>query len=209
MTKSDKENNFGGIVAEEVKEKKVDEIKKEADEIKCPVKSSLYFIEEFLAGPMCGKCFPCEMGAYEAKIRLQNITEGTGSEQDVLAIKKIASEMMDISRCKRGKDTAKFIMEWMDTDAFRGHLEGRCADRECTSLVEYRIIPEKCTMCGLCLDVCKPNAIIGEKRVSYYGGYLPFEIRQARCTKCSDCLKVCPEGAVEVLDIKVKEEVAV
>lgn len=193
----------------EVTEKKVKDIKKEADEIKCPVRSSMYFIEEFLAGPMCGKCFPCEMGAYEMKLRLQNIIDGKGSEPDVLAIGRISSEMLDISRCKRGKDTAKFAIEWMDTEAFRGHIEGRCQDGECEALLEYRIIPEKCTMCGLCQEACKPDAIVGEKRVSYRSGYLPFEIRQLRCTKCGDCVKACPEDAIEVLDVKEKEEVTV
>ena len=44
------------------KEKKVADIKKEADEVKCPVKRALYYYREFLAGPMCGKCYPCQMG---------------------------------------------------------------------------------------------------------------------------------------------------
>ncbi len=42
----------------ETKEKKTIDIKKEADEIACPVKRAVYFVDEFLKGPMCGKCFP-------------------------------------------------------------------------------------------------------------------------------------------------------
>jgi NADH-quinone oxidoreductase subunit F len=189
----------------EVKEKKTEEIKKEAEEIRCPVKRALYYIEEFLSGPMCGKCFPCEFGSYEAKIILQNIIAGKGTESDLLALRKIADEMLEISRCKKGKDTAKFILEWMGTDAYKEHIEGRCPEKECKALIEYRIIPEKCIMCGLCQEACKDNAIIGEKKVSYRSGYLPFEIRQKRCTKCGECIKVCPVEAIEIIDVKVKE----
>lgn len=193
----------------EQKEKKVEDIKKEAEAKKCPVSKSLYYIEEFLAGPMCGKCFPCEMGVYEAKIRLKNLMEGKGSEADIFAIRRIASDMLESSRCKRGKDTAAFILEWMGTDIFKEHTEGRCPDRECSALIEYRIIPENCVICGLCQDVCKHNAIIGEKKKDYKSGYLPFEIRQKRCTKCGECIKVCPTNAIVIVDVKSKEQIGV
>jgi len=188
----------------EQKEKKVEDIKKEADAKKCPVSKALYYIEEFLVGPMCGKCFPCEMGVYEARIRLKKLTEGKGSEADIFAIKKIASAMLESSRCKRGKDTANFILEWMATDVFKEHTEGRCPEKECLGLIEYRIIPDKCTMCGLCVEACKFNAISGEKKKKYQSGVLPFEIRQKRCVKCGDCIKACPEGAIVIVDVKEK-----
>jgi len=193
----------------EQKEKKVEDIKKEADTRKCPVNKALYYIEEFISGPMCGKCFPCEMGVYEARIRLKNITEGKGADSDLSAIKRIASDMLESSRCKRGKDTAAFILDWMGTDVFKEHIQGRCPDRECISLIEYRIIPEKCIMCGLCKDACKYNAILGEKKKGYKSGYLPFEIRQRRCVKCGDCIKVCPTEAVIIVDVKAKEKISV
>jgi ferredoxin len=193
----------------EVKEKKTADIKKEADEIKCPVKRALYYVEEFLAGPMCGKCFPCEMGTYEAAVRLRNVISGSGTEDDLVAIRKIADEMLLTSRCKKGKDTAEFIIEWMATDAYKEHIEGRCPERECEAFIEYRIIPEKCTMCGLCKDACKDNAILGEKAEAHLSGYLPFEIRQMRCTKCGECIKVCPVDAIEIIEIKAAEEAKV
>lgn len=191
----------------EVKEKKVSEIKKEAEELRCPVRRALYYTEEFLSGPMCGKCFPCALGTYEARVRLGNIVSGRGTEADLSAIRRISDEMLLTSRCKKGKDTAEFILEWMATDAFREHIGGRCPERDCGAYIEYRIIPEACTLCGLCKDVCKDNAIIGEKKVPYRSGYLPFEIRQKRCTKCGECIKVCPSDAIEIIDIKAEEEV--
>ncbi len=189
--------------------KKVEDIKKEGEQKKCPVQRALYYITEFLEGPMCGRCFPCAMGTYEMRIRLQNIIEGKGTEEDVFTIKRIATEMVWASMCKKGKDTANFILEWMDTGAFEQHIEGSCAQTECIALIEYRIIPKKCTACGLCKEVCKYNAITGEKKKPYQSGYLPFEIRQKRCVKCGECIKVCPTGAIIVTEVKTGEPVGV
>jgi len=193
----------------EIQEKKTAEIKKEAEELKCPVKRALYYVEEFLAGPMCGKCFPCEMGTYEAAARLRNVISGMGAQGDLDAIRRIADEMLLTSRCKKGKDTAEFILEWMATGAYNEHIEGRCPARECEAFIEYRVIPEKCIMCNLCKEACNYNAIIGEKALPYMSGYLPYEIRQKRCVKCGDCIRVCPVAAIEIVDIKPREGVKV
>lgn len=193
----------------EHKELKVEDIKKEAEEKHCPVQKALYYIEKFLSDPMCGKCFPCSFGTHEAKIRLKDIISGKGIEADIFALRRIASKMLEASMCKKGKDTARFILEWIDTDAFNEHIEGRCPEKECTVFIEYRIIPERCIMCGLCQDVCGYNAIIGEKKKSYLSGYLPYEIRQKRCVKCGECIKVCPTEAIIVVDVKSKEPVGV
>lgn len=194
------------MTEEKKKEIKMEDIKTRAEEKKCPVQKSLVFIEEFLVGPMCGKCFPCSLGSYEARIILNNITEGRGSEEDLFNLKRIAKEMLISSRCKKGKDTAKFIMENIDSGEFAVHLAGSCSVGECKDLSEYIIIPEKCTMCGICLDACKDNAIIGEKMKSYLSGYLPFEIIQKRCTKCDECIKVCPTGAIKLISSKEMAE---
>jgi len=186
----------------EHKELKVDDIKKEAEEKRCPVQKTMYYIEKFLSELMCGKCFPCSIGTYEAKLRLEDIISGKASDTDVFTLSRIASQMIEASRCKKGKDTARFILEWMDTNAFYEHIEGVCSEKECLAYIEYRIIPEKCVMCGECKVICKFGAVIGEKKKPYLSGYLPFEIRQKRCTKCGECIKVCPTGAIEVVDIK-------
>ncbi|MCL0096370.1 4Fe-4S binding protein [Thermodesulfovibrionales bacterium] len=190
----------------EAKELKVEEIKLEAERtIKCPVNKTLYYITKFLSGPMCGRCFPCAMGSFEAKIRLQNIVEGKAAELDLDALKKITTGMIEASMCKKGKDTARFIIEWMNTGVYHEHIEGRCPDMECLAFIEYVIVPDKCTMCGLCQEICKYDAIIGEKKRPYQSGYLPFEIRQKRCTKCDECVDVCPTGAVIIVEARGRE----
>ena len=68
----------------EQKEKKLEDIKKEAEQKNCPVQRSLYFVDEFLSGPMCGRCLPCSLGSYEAKILLQSIIDGKGTDDDLM-----------------------------------------------------------------------------------------------------------------------------
>ena len=193
----------------EEKGRKLEDIRKEAEEKACLVQRLLYFIKEFIAGPMCSKCYPCSLGTGEAKIRLMDISGYSGNvdDADIHALKRIGLNMMDGSFCKKGKDTGKFIIETLITseEEFKQHLSGICPKKECIVLVEYAINPELCFMCGKCSEVCKYGAIIGEKKQPYLSGYLPFEIRQRRCTKCGECVKVCPAGAIEVIK-KQKEE---
>lgn len=194
------------MTEKEKKEVKMKDVQAMADEKQCPVQRSLLFIEEFLAGPMCGRCFPCSMGTYEERIRLGRLIAGTASEEDIEAIRNISAHMQVSSFCKKGKDTANYILEQIDTGAFFEHLSGTCATRECRDHVNYIIIPENCTMCGDCLDACKDAAILGEKKKKYFSGYIPFEIVQKRCTKCGECIKVCKYDAIKIVSSKEMAE---
>ena len=190
----------------ETMELKVEDIKADVEgSFKCPVRKSLHYVSGFLSGPMCGKCFPCSMGTYEARIRLQRIVDGDGAEADLAALKRIATQMVEASMCKKGKDTARFMLDWMGTDVFLEHINGRCPDAECPAFMMYHIIPEKCTMCDLCREACKHNAILGEKRKPFQSNYQPFEIRKKRCDKCGECINVCPEGAIIITETKQVE----
>ena len=193
----------------EEKEKKLEEIKKEAEERACAFQKVLYFIEEFLAGPMCGKCYPCSLGTAEAGIRLNKIKKhpGSFSDADLQALKRIGLNMREGSFCKKGRDTGNFIVDILANSAreFEQHVSGVCQANECISLLEYRINPGLCVMCGECSAACKHDAITGEKREKYLSGYLPFEIRQARCVKCGECVAVCPTGAIELISVVMEE----
>ncbi len=196
----------------EQKEKKLEDIQKEAEERACPVQRTLYYVEEFLAGPMCGKCYPCSLGTPEAKIRLLRIIQHLDNVNlsDIEALKRIGAQMIEGSFCIKGKKTGKFITETLanSIDEFNLHLAGICPKKECISLVEYVINAALCVMCGKCSEVCRYEAIIGEVKKPYLSGYLPFEIQQKRCTRCGECIKVCPTGAIEVTTRKTDEKEA-
>ncbi len=196
------------MTEKESKEKgmKMEDVRAKADGKKCPAQKCLTFVEEFLAEPMCGKCFPCSMGSYEAGIRLKKLVSGSASEDDINAVKEIAGVMLTASMCKKGKDTAGYLQENTGSAEFTDHLAGVCLTNECVEHIKYVVIPDECTMCGDCLDACKDNAIIGEKIKPYLSGYGPFEIAQKRCTKCGECIKVCKYGAIKLLSVKEAAE---
>jgi NAD-dependent dihydropyrimidine dehydrogenase PreA subunit len=189
------EENFAGE-----KGKTVETIKKEAEEKACAVQKALYFIGEFISGPMCGKCFPCALGTAEAKIRLSGLAVHRDdiSGKDIETLRRIGRQMIEGSFCKKGKDTGKFLLDTLATadEEFKQHLSGLCPKKECVSLLRYEINPDLCIMCNKCADACKHHAVIGEKKESYRSGFLPYRIRQKKCTKCGDCLTVCPTAAV-------------
>ena len=196
----------------EEKGKKLEDIRKEAEEKACPVQKAVYFIDEFIAGPMCSKCYPCSLGTGEAKIRLTRISSHykNVSKRDVKALKRIGLNMIEGSFCKKGRDTGRFLIEILaaSEDEIIRHISGFCLQKECISLVEYRIHPGLCNMCGECLEACAHEAIIGEKRELYLTGYLPFEILQKKCTKCGECIKVCQIRAIERLSADLPELIA-
>lgn len=193
------------------KQKKVSDIAEEAQAYKCPLRRALHIVEGFLDGPMCGKCFPCSMGSYEARIRLQDISERNGSPEDAAALASIAEKMGVMSMCKKGKDVSELLRGLMaESGGFREHVENRaCPDHECEGYIEYRNVPEKCIMCGDCQTACKYGAIFGEKRSGMQRGYRPFEIRQKRCVKCGECIKVCPTNAIVIVNIETDTSVGV
>jgi len=186
-------------------EKSMKEIIEDASQHKCPVQQSMLLLKEFMAGPMCGKCLPCPMSCYEMALIYQHLVDGKATETEIASIQKIAPNMNLASMCKKGKDTAKFIEDTLETrlEHYRAHTYSSCPDKECVALYKYMIIPENCTMCGDCLQACKFNAIIGEKRVSFLTGFKPFEIAEKRCTRCGQCFKVCKYGAIEQVDLAV------
>ena len=184
----------------EQKERSTSDIIQETGRLSCPVQRAAYYIDTFIKELMCGKCFPCALGTHESAVILHDIITGNATNADIDALRRIAEAMLISSRCKRGRDTADFIADLLKEKAFSEHISGHCPAHECTSYSEYRIIPDRCIMCGECQAVCAYHAIVGEKKVPYLSGYLPFEIVSMRCTGCGECLKVCPADAIIIAD---------
>ena len=77
------------MTEEKKKPVKMEDVQAKADEKNCPVQRSLVFIEEFLAEPMCGKCFPCAMGSYETRIRVNKMIDESASVEDMIGLSEI------------------------------------------------------------------------------------------------------------------------
>lgn len=200
LSVAEKEESIGEVT--------LDEIRKDAEMKTCAVQRALTFIEEFIAGPMCGRCYPCSLGTEEAKIRLIRLSQqlSQADASDIDALKRIASFMIEASYCKKGRDTGRFLVELLESAnaEFGLHLSGICPQRECISSIEYLINPDLCIACGACLKRCKYDAIKGQITEGSQG-VLPFEIKKNVCVKCGECVSVCSTGAIEVIS-RIKEE---
>lgn len=62
----------------------------------------------------------------------------------------------------------------------------------------YQIIPEKCSLCGNCIQVCMNTAIIDLLD--------SFQINPAWCQECGACAKMCYEEAIVYNEIEGKND---
>ncbi|MGB2600406.1 MAG: 4Fe-4S binding protein, partial [Candidatus Omnitrophota bacterium] len=65
-----------------------------------------------------------------------------------------------------------------------------CPALVCTDLLEFEVIEEKCTKCGICYKVC-PVGAIDWKKEKY------AEINKDKCIKCKACIIACPFKAIK------------
>jgi len=151
---------------------------------------------------MCSKCHPCKLGIFDAVKILEAVQAGKGRDRDVAQLKRIAVDVKDGGMCKKGKDHADILSAFLaaNTADLERHIKGVCTYHECKALVRYEIEPTLCTMCDKCREVCRDNAIEGQKKQPYKTGFTPYRVRQQRCTHCGECIKVCPEKAVVIVE---------
>ena len=73
---------------------------------------------------------------------------------------------------------------------------------------KFVVNEEKCTGCGLCLNVCPGNMVGGD--VLRMENSRPVMVDQSKfgwqgCWRCQHCLAVCPTGAISVLGVSADQ----
>lgn len=156
---------------------------------------------EFAEEVMCGRCLPCMRGTEQIIEIFARITRGESQEQDLDLLDALAAGIQETAMCRRGQNAAGVLADsLLRRDEYEEHvLAKRCPARACSVLVHYWINPEKCTMCGLCKDVCRRGAIYGEEYIPYLADNKPYTIQASRCDNCGLCLPVCEVGAIELV----------
>jgi len=157
------------------------------DEDTCMVDVARYFIG-FLADESCGKCVPCREGQRQMLKILTNITEGRGREGDIELLEELSEVAMEASLCALGKSAPNPLLSTLRyfRDEYEAHIrEKRCPALSCKELISYRIDPDRCKACQICLKKCPSDAITGGKKQVHV-------IDQDRCIKCGVCFDVCP-----------------
>jgi len=163
------------------------------DENTCMVDLARYFLD-FLQYESCGKCVPCREGVKRMLEILTDITAGRGKEEHLTLLQELAEMIKDFSLCGLGQTSPNTVLSTLRYfgDEYRIHVENRrCPAGVCRSLIEYRIIEDKCTGCGACFKLCPQQAIQGEPKK-------PHVIDSAKCVRCGVCRDSCPFDAIIV-----------
>lgn len=165
----------------------------------CGLLRMLRSFSDFAQDGVCGRCLPCPLATSQAIEILRRLTQGKGQEEDLVRLHRISVWLEETARCRRGQETARVLAESLrNREEYDQHLvERRCPAGSCRELVRYRVVAERCTMCGQCQEVCPRGAIVGDPYVPYLGDNQPYTIRESKCDGCGRCLTVCAAGAIE------------
>jgi NADH:ubiquinone oxidoreductase subunit F (NADH-binding)/Pyruvate/2-oxoacid:ferredoxin oxidoreductase delta subunit len=163
------------------------------DDHTCMVDIARYFLD-FLKEESCGKCTPCREGIRRMLEILTRITEGQGEMADLETLEALAKTVQSASLCGLGKSAPNPVLSTLRyfRDEYEAHIvDHKCPAGVCRALIEYYIIEDLCTGCGLCRRKCPQEAISGEKKE-------PHVIDLELCIKCGICHDVCRFDAVGV-----------
>ena len=157
----------------------------------CMVSVAKFFMQ-FTQNESCGKCVPCREGTKQMLAMLEEITDGTATEETLVVLEQLARAVQKASLCGLGKTAPNPVLSTLKyfRDEYLAHVvDKRCPTGECKALAMPEIIAEKCKGCTACLRKCPVGAITGEVKK-------PHVIDASKCIKCGACATACKFGAV-------------
>jgi len=163
------------------------------DERDCMVDVAKYFID-FTQDESCGKCTPCREGTLRLMEKLQAITEGQGTEEDIDKLVKMSEIIKKTSLCGLGQTAPNPVLSTIRyfRDEYLAHVrDGKCPAKVCKPLLTFQVVAENCTGCQLCRLKCPAEAVEGSKKE-------PHHIIQDKCIKCGTCFENCKFDAIAV-----------
>ena len=161
------------------------------DESTCMVGMAKFFLD-FTAKESCGKCIHCRIGTKRMLEMLDRITKGQGKDGDIELLEELCYSIKDGALCGLGQTAPNPVLTTIKyfRDEYVAHIkEHKCPAGECSDLIEYKIVEDKCKGCTLCARNCPVGAISGTVKN-------PHSIDTDKCIKCGKCYTVCKFGAV-------------
>ncbi len=158
----------------------------------CMVDTARFFTE-FSVDESCGKCVPCRVGMKVMLNMLDQIATGQGTMEDIEQLEYLGQHIKESSHCGLGKTAPNPVLSTIRyfREEYEAHIqERRCPARVCVDLIQFRVDPERCKMCGLCKKACPMDAIVWEKKA-------PALINLEKCIRCRFCIQACKFRAIE------------
>ena len=172
------------------------------DEDNCMVDVAKFYMT-FICDESCGKCSPCRIGTKRCLEILTKITDGKGTMEDLEELKNLANVIKSNSLCGLGQTAPNPILSTMNAfyDEYVAHIvDKKCPAHVCKTLMQYKIIEEKCVGCGMCARNCPANTIVKTDIVPVgKNPSLPLRVHRidpSNCVKCGLCQSNCRFGAV-------------
>ena len=140
----------------------------------------------------CGRCVYGHEGGYQTATIIADICRNKGKSSDVELLKDHCPTMETECLCEMGRVMGHTVTSALASfgPAIEAHFTKHvCSAGECSAYMTYHILPNLCSGCGECLDVCEEDAILGKSRFVHV-------IDQKACTKCGQCLPICEEKAI-------------
>ena len=172
------------------------------DEDTCMVDLARYFLD-FTEKESCGQCSLCRLGSSQMLEILRAITEGKGAMEDIDLLIELGEAIKIGSICGLGQTVPNPVLTTIRyfREEYEAHiLKKECPARVCRAFISFRILPDKCEACMICLRNCPVGAIKGGKKEVHV-------IDQDKCSRCGVCMSVCPErfSAVECIPGQLSE----
>lgn len=161
------------------------------DESTCMVGMAKFFLD-FTAKESCGKCIHCRIGTKRMLEMLERITKGEGKDGDIELLEELCHSIKDGALCGLGQTAPSPVLTTIKyfRNEYEAHInEKKCPAGECSDLIEYKIIEDKCKGCTLCARNCPVDAISGTVKQ-------PHKIDTEKCIKCGKCYSSCKFGAI-------------
>jgi NADH:ubiquinone oxidoreductase subunit F (NADH-binding)/NAD-dependent dihydropyrimidine dehydrogenase PreA subunit/(2Fe-2S) ferredoxin len=161
------------------------------DEDTCVVDIARYFLD-FTQKESCGQCAPCRVGTRHMVETLDRLTRGEGTPEDLTRLQTLAEAVKRGSLCGLGQTAPNPLLttlRYFRPEYLQHLIEKHCPATVCRELIEYRVVPGKCTGCQRCVSVCPTGAITGPRSE-------PHNLDPSKCVKCRACYEICRFDAI-------------
>ena len=168
------------------------------DEDTCMVDLARFFLD-FTVDESCGKCTPCRVGTRRLLEILDKIIAGNGEMEDLDKLEELSNYIKSASLCGLGQTAPNPVLSTLRyfRDEYIAHIvDKKCPAGVCKSLLQYKIVADKCIGCGMCAKQCPADAISRTDYIAPGHKLASFAIDPAKCVKCGACMDKCKPHAI-------------